>query len=76
MATPSVDHLARSFERCLRAGNKSPRTIETYLEAVNGFDATWWPAPSAGWSRPAGRTWRRGWQGGGHRGCSPADRRV
>jgi site-specific recombinase XerD len=39
MAAPSVDDLARSFERYLRAGNKSPRTIETYLEAVNGFDA-------------------------------------
>jgi site-specific recombinase XerD len=37
MAAPSVDDLARSFERYLRAGNKSPRTIETYLEAVAGF---------------------------------------
>jgi hypothetical protein len=37
MAAPSVDDLARSFERSLRAGNKSPRTIETYLEAVAGF---------------------------------------
>jgi hypothetical protein len=37
MAAPSVDDLARSFERYLRAGNKSPRTIETYLEAVRGF---------------------------------------
>jgi len=37
MAAPSVDDLARSFERYLRAGNKSPRTIETYLEAVGGF---------------------------------------
>ena len=25
MAAPSVDDLARSFERYLRAGNKSPR---------------------------------------------------
>jgi site-specific recombinase XerD len=39
MAAPSVDDLARSFERYLRAGNKSPRTIETYLEAVRGFSA-------------------------------------
>ena len=39
MAAPSVDDLARSFERYLRAGNKSPRTIETYLEAVGGFAA-------------------------------------
>jgi hypothetical protein len=37
MAAPSVDDLARSFERYLRAGHKSPRTIETYLEAVGGF---------------------------------------
>jgi integrase len=34
MAAPSVDDLARSFERYLRAGNESPRTIETYLDAV------------------------------------------
>jgi hypothetical protein len=39
MAAPSVDDLARSFERDLRAGNKSPRTIETYLKAVRGFAA-------------------------------------
>jgi site-specific recombinase XerD len=39
MAAPSVDDLGRSFERYLRAGNKSPRTIETYLEAVRGFAA-------------------------------------
>jgi site-specific recombinase XerD len=39
MAAPSVDDLGRSFERYLRAGNKSPRTIETYLEAVGGFAA-------------------------------------
>jgi site-specific recombinase XerD len=37
MAAPSVDDLGRSFERYLRAGNKSPGTIETYLEAVAGF---------------------------------------
>jgi hypothetical protein len=39
MAAPSVDDLARPFERYLRAGNKSPRTIETYLEADRGFAA-------------------------------------
>jgi hypothetical protein len=39
MAPHSVDDLARSFERHLRAGNKSPRTVETYLEAVNQFAA-------------------------------------
>ena len=39
MAAPSVDDLARSFERYLRAGNKSPRTVETYLEALAGFSA-------------------------------------
>jgi hypothetical protein len=37
MAAPSVDDLAGSFERYLRAGNKSPRTIETDLEALRGF---------------------------------------
>jgi hypothetical protein len=37
MAAPSVDDLGRSFERYLRAGNKSPRTIETHLEAVAGL---------------------------------------
>jgi hypothetical protein len=31
MAGPSVDDLARSFERCLRAGSKSLRTIEIDL---------------------------------------------
>jgi site-specific recombinase XerD len=39
MAAPRLDDLARSFERYLRAGNKSPRTIETYLEALAGFSA-------------------------------------
>jgi hypothetical protein len=39
MAAPSVDDLARSFERYLRAGSTSPRTIETYLEVVRGFAA-------------------------------------
>jgi hypothetical protein len=39
MAAPSVDDLARSFERYLQAGNKSPRTIETCLEAINSFAA-------------------------------------
>jgi hypothetical protein len=39
MAAPSVDDLARWFEPYLRAGNKSPRTIKTYLEAVGGFTA-------------------------------------
>jgi hypothetical protein len=32
MAAPSLDDLARSFERYLRAGNRSPRTIETDLD--------------------------------------------
>ena len=39
MAAPSVDDLARSFERYLRAGNKSPRTVETYLEDVETWIA-------------------------------------
>jgi site-specific recombinase XerD len=37
MAPHSVDDLARSFERHPRAQNKSPRTIETYLQAVDQF---------------------------------------
>jgi hypothetical protein len=51
MAAPSVDDLARSFERYLRAGNKSPRTIETDLEAVRGFAAHL--AGTSGRARPA-----------------------
>jgi hypothetical protein len=39
MAPHSVDDLPRSFERHLRAGNKSPRTVETYLQAVGQFAA-------------------------------------
>lgn len=38
MATHSVDDLAASFERHLRY-KRSPRTVETYLEAVNQFVA-------------------------------------
>ena len=32
-----VRHLARSFERYLRAANRSPRTVQTYLEAAEQF---------------------------------------
>lgn len=32
-----VKALAKSFERYLRAANRSPRTVETYLEAVEQF---------------------------------------
>lgn len=39
MPEHSVDDLARSFERHLRAANKSPRTVEAYLEAVDQFTA-------------------------------------
>jgi site-specific recombinase XerD len=35
----STDDLARSFQRHLRASNKSPRTIRAYLEAVSQFTA-------------------------------------
>jgi site-specific recombinase XerD len=31
--------LAPSFERCLRAANRSPRTVGTYMEAVHQFGA-------------------------------------
>jgi hypothetical protein len=34
MSEPTLDNIARSFERHLRAGNKSPKTVTTYLEAV------------------------------------------
>ncbi len=39
MTAPSVDDLARSFERHLRAERKSPRTVETYLEGVRLLSA-------------------------------------
>jgi integrase/recombinase XerD len=39
MSGSSVDNLARSFELHLRAERKSPRTVETYLEAVQLFNA-------------------------------------
>lgn len=39
MPAHSVDDLARSFERHLRAQNKSPRTVEACLEAVGQFAA-------------------------------------
>jgi hypothetical protein len=39
MQALSVDDLARSFERHLRAQNKSPRTVECYLEAISQFSA-------------------------------------
>src|SRR5438045_2606640 len=37
--TVDVATLARSFERHLRASNRSPRTIETYRAAVDQLDA-------------------------------------
>src|SRR6266536_1528234 len=40
MAAPSVDDLARSFERHPRAANKSPRTVEAYLEASGSSPPT------------------------------------
>jgi site-specific recombinase XerD len=39
MSEPRLPDLARSFERHLRAENKSDRTIETYLEAVRLLEA-------------------------------------
>jgi site-specific recombinase XerD len=39
MSEPRLPDLARSFERHLRAENKSDRTIETYLEAVRLLQA-------------------------------------
>jgi hypothetical protein len=40
MSEPRLPDLARSFERHLRAENKSDRTVETYLEAVRLLEAT------------------------------------
>ena len=37
--TPTIAELAPSFLRYLRAGNKSPRTQQTYMEAVRDLDA-------------------------------------
>jgi hypothetical protein len=54
MAAPRVDDLARSFERYLRAGNKWPRTIETYLEAVAGFSGYLAATSRRLLNRPAG----------------------
>jgi integrase/recombinase XerC len=34
MSEPTLDNIARSFERHLRAENKSPKTVTTYMEAV------------------------------------------
>lgn len=39
MPASSVDDIGRSFERHLRAERKSPRTVETYLEAVQLLSA-------------------------------------
>jgi hypothetical protein len=55
----------------LRAGNKSPRTVETYLEALAGFSAHLVATPSVRLIRPAARTSRPGSRcssaGGSHR---------
>ncbi len=37
MGTRSIRLLSRSWERALRAGNKSPATIYTYLKAASAF---------------------------------------
>lgn len=39
MSVPRLPDLGRSFERHLRAENKSDRTVETYLEAVRLLEA-------------------------------------
>jgi Phage integrase, N-terminal SAM-like domain len=39
MSEPRLPDLARSFERHLRAENKSDRTVETHLEAVRLLEA-------------------------------------
>jgi site-specific recombinase XerD len=52
---PSVSDLAASFRRHLRAANRSPKTIATYLESVEQFAAF---ATSAGMPSEAGRVTR------------------
>src|SRR5215212_7834031 len=53
MSEPRLPDLTRSFERHLRAENKSDRTVETYLEAVRLIEAfladlaRWKPATAA-----------------------------
>jgi hypothetical protein len=60
MTAPRVDDLARSFERYLRAGDKSPRTIETDLEAVRGFAAHLAATSGRPLDQAPARTWRPG----------------
>jgi hypothetical protein len=38
-ARPDIEANAQSFGRHLRAGNKTPATIHSYLDAVARFDA-------------------------------------
>ena len=38
-ARPDIEANAQSFGRHLRAGNKAPATIHSYLNAVSRFDA-------------------------------------
>jgi hypothetical protein len=45
MSEPRLPDLARSFERHLRAENKSDRTVETYLEAVRSHADRWLAFP-------------------------------
>src|SRR5919204_2699780 len=58
MSEPRLPDLVRSFERHLRAENKSDRTVETYLEAVRLLEA-FLAGPASGWPKPTGHTLRR-----------------
>jgi hypothetical protein len=48
MTAPSVDDLAHSFERYLRAGNKSPRTSAGVLGGIVGHGAMGGPGAETG----------------------------
>ncbi len=58
-ANPSPS-LLRSFERHLRAQNRSERTIASYLESARQAEA-FLITTAAVCSMPAGPTWKRSW---------------
>jgi hypothetical protein len=60
MSEPRLPDLARSFERHLRAENKSDRTVEAYLEAVRLLEA-FLAGRASGWPKPTGHISRRSW---------------
>src|SRR6266545_8409904 len=55
----SIDPLARSFERHLRAENKAERTVHTYLEALGQLAQTSEPRGGRALSTPPPRISKR-----------------